>query len=171
MRRRAPLRSRGQGTFSTSISHTSLSLRMKRRLGIVDRHADHGLRRDERRRGIGRCGVTPAARQRGAGQLLSRRMAAWRPRLIFVFGPIRISNFYDASLCCLCVISFAHSKVHNGHEGRTADRNTCWRDSPFELQQNVCISACPALAVGWRVSSSDGKLISGRARALEPINA
>ena len=83
------------------------------------------------------------ARQRGAGQFLSRRMEEWRPRLLLFSAQFRISNCYDTPVCCHCVISFAHSKVHNGHKAGTADRNTCWRDAPFELQQDVCISACP----------------------------
>ena len=60
--------------------------------------------------------ITPAARQREAGQFLSRRMEAWLSTIDFVFGPIRISNGYDTSVCRHCVISFAHFKVHTGHK-------------------------------------------------------
>jgi hypothetical protein len=139
---------------------------MKHRLGCVDRHAPP-VRRTARGVWIA-AAITPAAPVSGGGSVPFATRGSMASAIALVFGPIRISNFYDTSVCCHCAISFAHSKVHNGHKGGTPDRNTCWRDSPFEPPQTVCISACPALAVGRRVSSSDGKLTSGRARALEP---
>ena len=91
-----------------------------------------------------------------------------------VFGPIRISKLLrHFRVLPLCVISLAHSKVHNGHKAGTADRNTCWRDAPFELQQDVCIWAC--LARGRQARFPKGRRLRRgrpfRAEALPPSRA
>ena len=59
--------------------------------------------------------ITPAARQREAGQFLSRRMEAWRPRLILFSAQFEFRTA-TTLLCRHCVISFAHFKVHTGHK-------------------------------------------------------
>src|SRR3984957_6561308 len=87
--------------------------------------------------------ITPAARQREAGQFLSRRMEAWRPRLILFSAQFEFRT--ATTLLCAATVSFRSliPRFIPAISRGTADRNTCWRDSPFELQQNVCISACP----------------------------
>jgi hypothetical protein len=88
--------------------------------------------------------ITPAARQREAGQFLSRRMEAWRPRLILFSAQFEFRT--ATTLLCAATVSFRSpiSRFIPAISGGTPDRNTCRRESPFELQQNVCISACPA---------------------------
>ena len=89
--------------------------------------------------------ITPAARQREAGQFLSRRMEAWCPRLILFSAQF---EFRTATiLLCAATVSFRSpiSRFIPAISRGTPDRNTCRRESPFELQQNVCISACPAV--------------------------
>jgi hypothetical protein len=87
-----------------------VSLAMKHRLGGLDRHADHGLRREghgSRRRS------RPPRRARSVPSATHGSMASTSD---LAFGPIRISKCYDTSVCRHCVISFAHSKVHTGHK-------------------------------------------------------
>ena len=84
------------------------------------------------------------ARQREAGQFLSRRMEAWRPRLLLFSAQFELRT--ATTLLWAAIVSFRSliPRFIPAISGGTVDRNTCWRDSPFELQQNVCISACPA---------------------------
>ena len=113
MRRRARLRPHGQGTFSTSISHTSVPSPMKHRLGGVDRQDDPSFRRDERRGHGSRRQSRPPRRAGSVAFATHRSMAS---TIDLVFGRIRLSNCCDTSVCRHCVISFAHSKVHTGHK-------------------------------------------------------
>ena len=102
MRRRAPLRSRGQGTFSTSISHTSFPLPMKHRLGGVDRLLTTASGATN---GEGAwVAATITAATCGPGQFLSRRMEAWRPRLILFSAQFEFRT--ATTLLCAAIVSF-----------------------------------------------------------------
>jgi hypothetical protein len=103
------------------------------------------LRRDERREEFGSRRRTRRPRpSAGGGWVPFATHGSVASTIALVFGPIRISKLLrHFCVLPLCVISLAHSKVHNGHKAGAADRNTCWRDAPFELQQDIYISACP----------------------------
>jgi hypothetical protein len=87
-------------------------------------------------RRVGRGGDhAPRARQRAAGQFLSRCMQSMASTIALVFGPIRIST--ATTLLCAAIVSFRSliPRCLLAISRGAADRNTCWGDSPFEPQQ------------------------------------
>ena len=145
MRRRAPLRSLGRGNilhqhFPPVVSFAHEASPWRCRPPCPPRPP---ARRTARGHGSRRRSRQPR-RQREAGQFLSRRMEAWRPRLILFSAQFEFRT--ATTLLCAAIVSFRSliPRFIPAISGGTADRNTCWRDSPFELQQNVCISACRA---------------------------
>jgi hypothetical protein len=171
MRRRAPLRSFGRGTFSTSISPCRFPCQEASAWRCRSRGRPPPSGETNGERSLGRGGEhARRARQRG-GWVPFATHGSVATTIALVFGPIRISKLLrHFCVLPLCVISLAHSKVHNGHKAGAAGRNTCWREAPFELQQDVCISACPPLAVVKRISSSaddsDADVLLGRKPSL-----
>ena len=87
-------------------------------------------------------------------------MEAWRPRLILLSAQFEFRT--ATTLLCAAIVSVRSliPRFTAAISGGAADRNTCWRNSPFELPQNACIRRARRSpgAVVRRVSQSAGKV-------------